>query len=69
MINYRVENLEALVAELKKANIKILDKIQNFDYGKFVHVLDLEGNNIELWEPNDVVYEKMGLDIGASTMK
>lgn len=51
MINYRVENLEALVAELKAAGVTILDDIQSYDYGKFVHVLDPEGNKIELWEP------------------
>jgi len=51
MINYRVENLEALVEELKKENVTILDKIETYDYGKFVHILDPEGNKIELWEP------------------
>ncbi len=53
MINYRVENLEALVEELKKENVTILDEIQAFDYGKFIHILDMEGNKIELWEPAD----------------
>ena len=53
MINYRVENLEALVEELKKEGITILDNIESFDYGKFVHILDPEGNKIELWEPAD----------------
>ncbi len=51
MINYRVENLEALVEALKKENVTILDKIESYDYGKFVHILDLEGNKIQLWEP------------------
>jgi predicted enzyme related to lactoylglutathione lyase len=51
MINYRVENLEALVEELKKEGVTVLDKIEASEYGKFVHVLDLEGNKIELWEP------------------
>ena len=51
MINYRVENLEALVEELKKENVTIVDKIETYDYGKFVHILDPEGNKIELWEP------------------
>ena len=53
MINYRVENLEALVEELKKENVTIVDKIETYDYGKFVHILDIEGNKIELWEPKD----------------
>lgn len=51
MINYRVDNLEALVAELKKEGVTILDEIERYDYGKFVHILDPEGNKIELWEP------------------
>lgn len=53
MINYRVENLEALVEELQKEGVTVLDKIESYDYGKFVHILDLEGNKIELWEAID----------------
>jgi len=53
MINYRVENLERLVEQLKEDGVTIVDKIESYDYGKFVHILDVEGNNIELWEPND----------------
>jgi predicted enzyme related to lactoylglutathione lyase len=51
MINYRVGNLEALVEELKKAGVTVTDKIEASEYGKFVHILDLEGNKVELWEP------------------
>lgn len=51
MINYRVQHLEELVEELKKEGVTILDKIESFDYGKFVHILDMEGNKVELWEP------------------
>lgn len=53
MINYRVADLVALVAELKAANVTIVDEIAEYDYGKFIHVLDPEGNIIELWEPVD----------------
>jgi len=53
MINYRVENLEALVEELKKEGVTILDDIATYEYGKFVHILDPEGNKIELWEAFD----------------
>jgi len=69
MINYRVGNLELLVADLKKNNVTVLDTIETYSYGKFVHILDIEGNKIELWEPNDVEYEKMGKELGASTTK
>jgi predicted enzyme related to lactoylglutathione lyase len=53
MINYRVADLEALVVELKKESITIVDEIQTYDYGKFIHIIDIEGNKIELWEPKD----------------
>ena len=51
MINYQVQNIEGLVSKLKKNGVTILDNIETFDYGKFVHILDKEGNKIELWEP------------------
>lgn len=69
MINYRVENLEALVEELKSQGVTIVDEIETYDYGKFVHIMDLEGNKIELWEPNDIAYEQLGKDLGAETTK
>ncbi len=53
MINYRVENIEALVDELRSNGVTIVDEIKTYDYGKFVHILDPEGNAIELWEPGD----------------
>jgi len=55
MINYRVQNIEGLVKKLKEKGTTILDSIATFDYGKFVHIIDLEGNKIELWEPIDSV--------------
>jgi predicted enzyme related to lactoylglutathione lyase len=57
MINYRVENLDLLLEELKKDNVTIVDEIATYDYGKFLHVLDPEGNVIELWEPIDDLAE------------
>lgn len=53
MINFRVDNIEALVEELKKEGVTVLDSIESYDYGKFVHILDPEGNKIELWEAID----------------
>ena len=52
MINYRVENLEELVSNLRRDSIPLLDSIATYPYGKFVHLLDIEGNKIELYEPN-----------------
>jgi predicted enzyme related to lactoylglutathione lyase len=59
MINYRVENLEWLVEELKKEGVTVLDEIETYEYGKFVHILDPEGNKIELWEAHDEEYDKI----------
>jgi predicted enzyme related to lactoylglutathione lyase len=59
MINYRVENLEWLVEQLKKEGVTVCDEIEVFEYGKFVHILDPEGHKIELWEANDPEYEKI----------
>ena len=53
MINYRVADLESLVEELKKEGVTVVDKIEPSDYGKFVHIIDIEGNKIQLWEPHD----------------
>jgi predicted enzyme related to lactoylglutathione lyase len=69
MISYRVENLTALVEELKKEGVTVTDTIETYDYGKFVHIMDIEGNKIELWEPNDTEYEKLGVQMGSKTTK
>lgn len=60
MINYRVQNIEGLVKKLRKNGVTIVDEIEKFEYGKFVHILDPEGNKIELWEPVDSVFTQMG---------
>jgi predicted enzyme related to lactoylglutathione lyase len=69
MINYRVADLEALVAQLRKEGVVVTDTIQTVAYGKFVHILDVEGNKLELWEPNDIEYEKLGQQMGTKTTK
>jgi len=69
MINYRVENLALLVEELKRNGVTILDSIETYDYGKFVHIIDIEGNKIELWEADDIEYEKLGRQLGSETTK
>ncbi len=69
MINYRVANMDVLVADLRKNGVTILDTIETYDYCKFVHILDIEGNKVELWEPYDDKYEEMGQKMGATTTK
>ncbi|MGC4100659.1 VOC family protein [Ferruginibacter sp.] len=59
MINYRVDDLEALVKQLREAGVTIVDQMEIYEYGKFIHILDGDGNRVELWEPNDSMYEKM----------
>jgi len=51
MINYRVQNIEGLIKNLKAQGVTVLDSIEPSEFGKFVHILDPEGNKIELWEP------------------
>ena len=51
MINYRVDDLDALLANLEAAGVSIDPNRQNEDYGKFAWIYDPEGNKIELWEP------------------
>ena len=53
MINFRVENFEKTVDYLREVGTEIIDEISSYPYGKFVHILDPEGNVIELWEAND----------------
>ena len=53
MINFRVENIEKTVAYLRKIGTKIIDEVTTYPYGKFVHILDPEGDAIEFWEAND----------------
>ncbi len=59
MINYRVENIEGLVEDFKKNGVTVLDEIETYEYGKFVHIMDPEGNKIELWEPIDSIFTQM----------
>lgn len=51
MINYRVENLEALIDVLRQEGVTVVGSIEKYDYGKFGWILDPDGNKIELWEP------------------
>lgn len=59
MINYRVQNLDQLLDQLKAHDVVILDEVETYEYGRFVHILDPEGNKIELWEPVDEEFDKI----------
>ncbi len=53
MIDYRVQNMDGLVTKFKQNGVTILDTVASYDFGKFLHIMDAEGNKIELWEPVD----------------
>lgn len=57
MLNLRVDDLEWLLAELKKEGVQQVGELQVYEYGKFAHIMDPEGNKIELWEAVDEVDE------------
>ena len=50
MINYIVEDLAGLVEQLKMEGVTIVDTMETYEYGKFIHIMDNEANKIELWE-------------------
>jgi predicted enzyme related to lactoylglutathione lyase len=51
MVNYRVADLHALLTQLRAEGCKVLDKVDESEYGKFGWVMDPEGNKVELWQP------------------
>ena len=51
MINYRVEDVAALLQALRNEGCNVLDKTEDSEYGKFGWVMDPEGNKVELWQP------------------
>jgi predicted enzyme related to lactoylglutathione lyase len=51
MVNYRVKNLDAMLAQLRAAGAHVEDRIEDYDYGRFGWAADPEGNRFELWEP------------------
>ena len=53
MINYRVDDLEALLPLLKEEGVTIAGEMETYEYGKFAWIIDPDGKKIELWEPTD----------------
>ncbi len=51
MINYRVDNLAELLAQLRAADVEVVSGPESHENGKFAWILDPEGNKVELWEP------------------
>ena len=59
MINYRVQNIEKLIENLRSEGVQIVGEIEAYEYGKFAHIIDPEGNKIEFWEPIDKVFTEL----------
>ncbi|GEP50203.1 hypothetical protein FNO01nite_08750 [Flavobacterium noncentrifugens] len=57
MQNFRVENLDRLLEQLKLEGITIIGQPETYDYGKFAWILDPEQNKIELWQPNGSAFQ------------
>ena len=51
MVNYRVDDLFALIKALREEGCNVLEKVDESEYGKFAWVIDPEGNKVELWQP------------------
>ena len=51
MINYIVDDLDAMLAKLSASGVRIDPQRQDYDYGRFAWIYDPDGNKIELWEP------------------
>jgi predicted enzyme related to lactoylglutathione lyase len=52
MINFQVEHLEEVLAQLKREGVDVDSRVETYDYGKFGWIMDPEGNRIDLWEPS-----------------
>lgn len=59
MINYRVVHLEALLDQLSQQGVEICGPLQEYEYGKFAHIIDNEGRKVELWEPPDNAFDEI----------
>jgi predicted enzyme related to lactoylglutathione lyase len=51
MVNFRVDDLDALLAQLRSAGVQVDAKVDKSEYGNFGWIMDPEGNRVELWEP------------------
>jgi predicted enzyme related to lactoylglutathione lyase len=51
MVNFRVDDLDTLLAQLRGAGVQVDEKVDKSEYGNFGWIMDPEGNRVELWEP------------------
>jgi predicted enzyme related to lactoylglutathione lyase len=51
MINYIVDDLDGLLAQLRAKGVQVDEKVEDHEYGRFGWAVDPEGNRFELWQP------------------
>jgi catechol 2,3-dioxygenase-like lactoylglutathione lyase family enzyme len=52
MVNYRVLDLDAMLAQLRDAGVRVDDRVEEMEFGRFGWAYDADGNRIELWQPS-----------------
>jgi predicted enzyme related to lactoylglutathione lyase len=53
MLNFRVDDLDRVLAELRQDGVDVIDRIEEHEYGRFGWIVDPEGNRVELWQPGE----------------
>lgn len=59
MVNYRVDDLDAILERLRSSGVEIVGEMQVEPFGRFQHIIDGDGRRVELWEPVETEYEKI----------
>ncbi|MFD1020948.1 VOC family protein [Thalassobacillus hwangdonensis] len=58
-LNFTVDDLDAFMEKLVQKQVKVIQEVQEYDYGKFARIEDVSGNMVELWEPFEDNYREM----------
>jgi predicted enzyme related to lactoylglutathione lyase len=53
MLNFRVDDLDRVLAELRQDGVDVIDRVEEHEYGRFGWIVDPEGNHVELWQPGE----------------
>ncbi len=64
MLNYRVDDLDALLDQLREAGVEVVGDVEEYEYGRFGWIVDPEGNKVELWEPPEEPADGFGDEPG-----
>lgn len=66
MVNYRVRNLDAMLAQLRAAGVNVDERVDDYEYGRFGWATDPEGNRFELWEPIGSLLDAVSDEAGSA---